>query len=100
MQITSAKHKAIRAIINGANPAKVKGLEPKAGARIQQQLSALQAATSMKQVADSFPAWHVHELTPGYPGKWSLRVTPNFRLTFRLNKKTNEISDLDFEDYH
>lgn len=100
MELKSTKHKAIRALLDGKPISKVKGLDPKVAARINQQLTALQAATAMKQVADSFPGWHVHELIPGHPDKWSLRVTPNFRLTFRLDKANGVITELDYEDYH
>ena len=33
-------------------------------------------------------------------GTWSLTVTRNWRLTFRIDRTTNEIVDLDYEDYH
>ena len=33
-------------------------------------------------------------------GIWSLHVTRNWRLTFRIDTEENEICDLDYEDYH
>jgi proteic killer suppression protein len=33
-------------------------------------------------------------------GTWSLFVTRNWRLTFRIDKGGVEIIDLDYEDYH
>ncbi len=33
-------------------------------------------------------------------GRWSLSVTRNWRMTFRVDEAEGEIVDLDFEDYH
>jgi proteic killer suppression protein len=33
-------------------------------------------------------------------GTWSLFVTKNWRLTFRIDRSEIEIIDLDYEDYH
>jgi proteic killer suppression protein len=45
----------------------------------------------------SFPLWKAHQLTGQRKGVWSLHVTRNWRLTFRI--QDNEILDID-EDYH
>jgi proteic killer suppression protein len=41
-----------------------------------------------------------HILTGGRKGTWSLHVTRNWRLTFRIDEQENELVDLDYEDYH
>jgi proteic killer suppression protein len=46
------------------------------------------------------PGWRVHRLSGHRPGTWSLTVTRNWRLTFRIDRTANEIVDLDYEDYH
>jgi proteic killer suppression protein len=46
----------------------------------------------------ALPLWKAHILTGDRKGTWSLHVTRNRRLTFRL--EDNEIIDLNFEDYH
>lgn len=48
----------------------------------------------------SLPAWKAHTLTGGRKGTWSLSVTRNRRLTFRIEATEREICDLDLEDYH
>jgi toxin HigB-1 len=48
----------------------------------------------------SLPAWRVHTLTGGRKGTWSLSVTRNRRLTFRVDTAENEICDVNLEDYH
>ena len=46
------------------------------------------------------PSWKAHQMTGGRKGTWSLFVTKNWRLTFRIDKDEVEIIDLDYEDYH
>ena len=45
-------------------------------------------------------AWKVHTLTGDRKGSWSLSVTRNRRLTFRIDIAEREICDLNLEDYH
>ncbi len=46
------------------------------------------------------PTWKAHLLTGDRKGVWSLFVTKNWRLTFRIEQNDIEIIDLDYEDYH
>ena len=48
----------------------------------------------------SVPGWKAHLLTGGRKGTWSLFVTKNWRMTFRIDSDEIEIIDLDYEDYH
>lgn len=45
-------------------------------------------------------AWKVHTLTGDRTGTWSLSVTRNRRLTFRIDTAEREICDVNLEDYH
>lgn len=45
-------------------------------------------------------AWKVHILTGDRKGVWSLSVTRNRRLTFRVDSAEREIRDVNLEDYH
>jgi len=45
-----------------------------------------------------FPLWKAHQLSGSRKGVWSLHVTRNWRLTFRIEE--GEIVDVDYEDYH
>lgn len=45
-----------------------------------------------------FPLWKAHQLAGDRKGTWSLHVTRNWRLTFRI--EDGEIVDLNHEDYH
>lgn len=44
--------------------------------------------------------WKVHTLTGDRKGTWSLSVTRNRRLTFRIDSTEHKICDLNLEDYH
>lgn len=46
------------------------------------------------------PGWKAHMLAGNRKGVWSLSISRNWRLTFRIDRTTVEIVDLDFEDYH
>lgn len=46
------------------------------------------------------PSWKAHLLTGNRKGTWSLFVSRNWRLTFRIESKAIEIIDLNYEDYH
>ena len=45
-------------------------------------------------------AWKAHILTGDRKGTWSLSVTRNRRLTFRIDAAEGELYDLNLEDYH
>lgn len=44
--------------------------------------------------------WKVHTLTGDRKSTWSLSVTRNRRLTFRIDTAEREICDVNLEDYH
>ena len=46
------------------------------------------------------PSWNAHLLSGNLRGTWSLSVTRNWRLTFRIDRDGLEIIDLDYQDYH
>lgn len=45
------------------------------------------------------PNYGAHPLTGDRAGEWSLTLTRNWRMTFRVNDN-GAIEDLDLEDYH
>jgi toxin HigB-1 len=48
----------------------------------------------------SLSAWKAHTLTGNRRGAWSLSVTRNRRLTFRVDTEEREIYDVNLKDYH
>ena len=52
------------------------------------------------QELHALPAWKAHRLTGDRKGAWSLSVTANRRLTFRIDLVKREIREVNLEDYH
>jgi toxin HigB-1 len=59
-------------------------------------LDAMQQAEELRALT----VWKVHTLLGDRKGTWSLSVTRNRRLTFRIDAAESEICDVDLEDYH
>lgn len=65
--------------------------------RIRNILSALISAADMRGV-EGPPGWRIHRLAGDRAGTWSVSVSGNWRITFRI--RGDEIYDLNLEDYH
>lgn len=89
-------HKGLRLFIEKDDP---RSLPPPVVEKIRRMVSYLQDMASEDEL-HSIPAWKAHKLTGNRKGAWSLFVTRNWRLTFRIDADEIEIIDLDFEDYH
>ena len=94
MEIRSFVHKGLKRLYVDDNP---KGLPPDSVDKLRAMLSFLQDMQDPERLR-SFPLWKAHQLTGQRKGVWSLHVTRNWRLTFRI--EDNEILDIDYEDYH
>ena len=75
------------------------GLQPAIVAKIQRMVSFLQDMETEDELR-SVPSWKAHLLTGSRRGTWSLFVTKNWRITFRIDPDEIEIIDPDYEDYH
>jgi proteic killer suppression protein len=64
--------------------------------RIGRILDALDAATTPRQM--DVPGWRFHELTPKFPGLYSVTVSGNWRIIFRFVGP--DAVDVDLVDYH
>ena len=94
MEIRSFVHKGLKRVYVDDNP---KGLPPDSVDKLRAMLSFLQDMQDPERLR-SFPLWRAHQLTGQRKGVWSLHVTRNWRLTFRI--QDDEILDIDYEDYH
>ena len=74
-----------------------KGLNADTVDKLRKMLAFLDAMQDPEQLR-ALPTWKAHMLTGDRKGTWSLNVTRNWRLTFRI--EDDEIVDLDLEDYH
>ena len=87
------KHKGLRQF---AIEDSGKGIDPTMAGKLRRILSALSAATRPGEVADA--AFRLHPLKGNLTGYWSIRVTRNWRVTFRFAE--GEAVDVDLTDYH
>jgi len=78
---------------------RTKGLPPDTLDNLWKMLAYLDDMEGPEELR-SLPTWKAHTLTGDRKGIWSLHVTRNRRLTFRIDTAEGEISDVNFEDYH
>lgn len=94
MNIKNFRHKALKRLYEDDDGSYL----PAASVRkIKAILAALEFADTLVQVA-TVPGWKLHPLKGGRKGEYSITVTANWRLTFRI--EGNAITDINFEDYH
>ena len=77
----------------------VSGLPPSVVEKVRNILTFLQEMEDAQELRD-IPSWNAHQLTGDRKGSWSLTVTRNWRIAFRIDQTEGEILDLDYEDYH
>lgn len=94
MRIGKFRHKGLRALFEDDN---AHGVPTQSAAKIRRILAALEFADNLSQVA-TLPGWKLHPLKGERKGEYSITVTGNWRITFKLNG--NEVTDVNFEDYH
>lgn len=76
-----------------------KGVPPDTVDKLRKMLAFLDDMEDPQDLR-ALPSWKVHTLTGDRKGTWSLSVTANRRLTFRIDTAEREIYDMDLEDYH
>lgn len=96
MKIRNIAHKGLRRFMEDDNAA---GLQPALVPKLRRMLSFLQDMEREEELR-TIPSWKAHQLVGDRKSVWSLSVTKNWRLTFRIDQAKSEIIDLDYEDYH
>lgn len=64
--------------------------------RIERILDVLEHASSVAEL--DIPGFKLHPLTGNRKGTWSMRVSGNWRITFRF--ENGDAHDVNLEDYH
>lgn len=95
MQIESIRHKALRRF---AETGSAKGLPAGSVERLQRMFAYIDAIGTAEELRVP-PNYGAHLLTGDRKGEWSLTVTKNWRMTFRISA-AGAIADMDLEDYH
>jgi len=95
VKIRSYAHKGLKRLYTEAS---LKGVPPHAADKLRKMLAFLDDMQDPEELR-SLPAWRAHTLTGDRKGIWSLSVTRNRRLTFRIDIVEHEICDVNLEDY-
>jgi proteic killer suppression protein len=96
MKIRNVIHRGLRRFMERNDAS---GLAPSVIEKVRNILSFLQEMEDAQELRD-IPSWKAHQLSGGRRGTWGVTVTPNWRITFRVDQSQGEILDLNFEDYH
>jgi proteic killer suppression protein len=96
VRIQSFAHKGLKRLYEEDRS---KGVPPESADKLRKMLAFLDSMQDPEELY-SLPLWKAHRLAGDRKGAWSLSVTRNRRLTFRVDAAEREICDLDLEDYH
>jgi proteic killer suppression protein len=96
MKIRSFVHKGLKKLYEEDN---AKGVPPGTVDKLRKMFAFLDEMDDPEELR-ALPSWKVHTLTGDRKGTWSLSVTANRRLTFRIDLIEREIYVLNLEDYH
>ena len=91
--VKSFRHAGIEKFFRTGSKA---GIQPAHAAKLSIQLYALDAAKSLADL--NTPGWRLHPLKGHLEGHWSIRVSGNWRLTFRFEGEDAIL--VDYQDYH
>ena len=94
MRVRSIAHKGLRRLYEENSS---KGLSADTVDKLRKMLAFLDAMQDPEELR-ALPTWKAHMLTGDRKGTWSLYVTRNRRMTFRI--EDDEIIDINLEDYH
>jgi proteic killer suppression protein len=96
MRIRSFAHKGLKRLYEDDSS---RGISAEAAGKLRKVLAFLDSMNHEDELW-LLPGWRAHKLTGDRKGIWSLSVTGNLRLTFRVDTVEREIHVLDWEDYH
>lgn len=94
MLIRNVVHGGLKRLIEADD---ARGVQPAVASKLRRMVAFLQDIEKESEL-HSVPTWKPHLMKGNRAGIWSLYVTRNWRLTFRV--VAGEIVDLDYEDYH
>ena len=91
--IKKFKHKGLRRLFESGA---VSGIQPQQVTRLRRVLALLETADSIEDM--DLPGLHLHELKGNRKGTYAVKVSGNWRVTFRV--ADGDVFDVGYEDYH
>ncbi len=73
-----------------------KGIQPKHAGKLEEILDRLNQAREIRDM--NFPGSGLHLLQPKQEGRWAVKVSGNWRITFIF--KEGDAFEVNYEDYH
>ena len=95
MKIRNVRHKGLRRLMEDDD---VSGLPAQHIDKIRKMLAFLQDMAGEDELY-VVPAWRPHLLRGNRQETWTLSVTRNWRITFRVDRTEGDPVGLDYEDY-
>ena len=96
LRIRNFTHKGLKRLYSEG---RAKGVPPESVDKLRKMLAYLDNIEDPEELR-ALSSWKAHTLTGDRKGAWSLSVTANRRLTFRIDTAEREIYDVNLEDYH
>jgi toxin HigB-1 len=96
MKIRNFAHKGLKGLYTEDS---AKGVPPDTADKLRKIFAYLDNMEDAEEL-HALASWKVHTLTGDRSGTWSLSVTRNRRLTFRIDTIEHEIRDVNLKDYH
>lgn len=96
MKIRNFAHKGLKRLYTEDS---TKGVPPDTVDKLRKIFAYLDDMEDPEELR-ALTSWKAHTLTGDRKGTWSLSVTANRRLTFRIDNAESEICDVILEDYH
>jgi proteic killer suppression protein len=93
--IVSFQHKGLELFFTKGDPSK---LPAEQISKIRTILALLHAANKVNDM--NLPSLKLHPLKGKQKGVWAVKVTGNYRITFRFIESKVEAIDVDYTDYH
>jgi proteic killer suppression protein len=96
VKVRSLAHKGLKRLYADGS---ARGVPPEAVDKLRKMMAFLDDMQDPEELR-LLPAWKARTLTGDRKDTWSLSVTRNRRLTFRIDAADREIYDVNLEDYH
>jgi proteic killer suppression protein len=94
MRLASFRHKGVERFFRQGD---ARGISAQYSEKLRAMLTAIEEAEKLSDM-ERYSGWRLHPLRGNRKGSWSMTLTRNHRLTFRLRGEM--IEDVDIEDYH
>ena len=91
--IKNFKHKGLEKLFGRGS---ISGIQPKHEIRLSRILALLATSSTVQDM--DLSGLNLHELKGKKRGTWSVQVSGNWRVTFKI--KNGDIHDVDYQDYH